>query len=422
MGSTKAMNAARAQAITEPGYYKDSGDGRVRRLFLQVTRSVASNAGPNDVARSWVFRYVSPISKRSRYMGLGSLNDVGVAKARELAKAARDKIIAGLDPLDERERERVAKQLAKAKEKTFADVVTEYLADRPDGQNLKHAKQVADSLTTATKSINSLPVNSIDTQLVLSVLRPTWKRATESTKRLRSRIEAVLDYATVNTYRSGDNPARWRGHLEHVLKEEANKSQKHHASMPYVELPAFMKKLRSRDCISARALEFLILTATRTGEAIGARFDEIDMATKTWTVPAARMKARREHRIPLSSRCIEIIKALPPGEFLFPGARGATLSPQALYEFLQDIRRDQDFTTHGFRSAYKDWSDSRNFPDDLSEIQLAHKDRNPTRAAYKRSDRLEDRAKMMEAWSTFCAGSTGEVVPINQRREAVAVS
>jgi integrase len=416
------MTDSRAKTLREPGLHRDRGDGAQPCLYVQVTPSAIDGAKPSDVARSWIFRFKSPVHRRARQMGLGSVLDINLHEARELARIQRKLIkFERKDPIDERKRALAAAQIEAAKLVTFAEVARQYLADRPDGQNAKHQAQVQASLTTETAKINHLPIRDIDTQLILSVLKPTWKTRTVTMQRVRARIERVLDYATVHHYRTGDNPARWRGHLEHVLSKTENKADCHHKAMPVDQVPAFMAKLRENDSRTARALEFVILTAARTDEGLGARWSEIDVATRTWTVPAERMKGRRVHHIPLSPRALEILAALPRGggPFVFSGAQpGKPLSANAMYLFLRD--KMVDATTHGFRSTFKTWADSRGFADDISELALAHKDRNTVRAAYKRSDRLEERRPMMEAWARFCAATAGHVIPI--RREAVAVS
>jgi hypothetical protein len=271
------MTALKAQTITGPGYHRDRGDGAARGLFLQITPSMAKDATPRDVARSWIYRYVSPVHQRARWMGLGPVDVVGLADAREKATAARRMVKDGKDPIDEREKQLAAARVEAAKLKTFADVAQEFLDDRRDEwKNAKHAAQWEMSLTTETKVINHLPVGAIDTALVLKVLRPIWKKKTETASRIRSRIEAVLAYATVREYRSGENPARWRGHLEHMLARKSKIAPvEHHKALPYKDVPALMARLRKNESISARALEWTILNATRTGETIGARWEEI---------------------------------------------------------------------------------------------------------------------------------------------------
>jgi integrase len=425
MANHTRMTALRAQTIKQPGYHRDRGDGAAKGLFLQVTPSTAKDAKPGEVARSWVYRYISPVHQRSRWMGLGPVDVVGLADAREKAVAARRLVkIEARDPIDERDRTLAAARVEAAKLKTFADVAQEFLADRRDEwKNAKHAAQWETSLTTETKAINHLPVGAIDTALVLKVLRPIWKQKTETASRIRSRIEAVLAYATVSEYRSGENPARWRGHLEHMLTKK-NKVE-HHKALAYAQLPTFMAELRRRDSISARAMEFTVLTAARTGESIGAWWNEIDMVAKLWTVPAARMKAGREHRVPLSNRAMEIIKSIPrQGDYVFAGAReGKPLSNMAMLELIRGMIGN-GYTVHGFRSTFRDWCRERtNYPGEIAELCLAHVNKNKTEAAYLRGGALEKRQKLMSEWARYCSTSpttTGEVVPI-KRREAVVV-
>jgi integrase len=406
------MTDSRAKTLTTPGLHRDRGDGAVSCLYLQVTPSTVEGAPP---ARSWIYRYKSPVHRRARQMGLGSTAYISLAHARDLArKHTLLTKVEKLDPIDERRRALAAAQMEAAKCVTFAQVAQQYLADRrPAGQNPKHARQVENSLTVETARINHLPIRDIDTQLVLSVLQPTWKKRTATMQRVRSRIESVLDYATVSGFRTGDNPARWKGSLEYVLPKGDKAETKHHAAMPVEDVPAFMAKLRANDSQTARLLEFLILTATRSKEGRCARWDEIDTTAKTWTIPAANIKARRDHCVPLSSRALKILAGLPrdSSPYVFLGSQpGKPLSAGALDSFDK-----AGFTTHGFRSTFKTWADSRGFADDISEAALAHKDGNKTRAAYKRSDRLEERRPLMDGWARFCTAPAGNVVPIRAR-------
>jgi integrase len=417
------MTALKARMLREPGYHRDRGDGAAKGLFLQVTESTAKNPMAGEVARSWIYRYVSPITGKARWMGLGPVDAVSLEKARELAMTARQLIkIEGKDPIEEREHRRAAAAVEAARTKTFAEVAQEFLdSRRGEWKNAKHAAQWVASITTETKAINHLPVASIDTPLVLQVLRPIWKEKTETASRIRGRIEAVLAFATVSEYRSGENPARWRGHLEHMLGKKSKLAPvKHHAALPYAELPAFMAKLRQNESTSARALEFTILCAARTGETTGATWSEIDMSTRTWTIPAHRMKAAKEHRVPLSDRALEMLKRIPrQGDYIFAGARvGKPLSNMAMLELVRGMIGN-GVTVHGFRSAFRDWCRERtNYPREIVELALAHVNKDKTEAAYARGDAVEKRRAIMQAWADFCSrpAMEGKVTSIQSVR------
>jgi integrase len=269
--------------------------------------------------------------------------------------------------------------------------------------------------------LGKLAVADVDLGSVLAVLEPIWPTKTETASRVRGRIEAVLDWAAVRNYRTGDNPARWKGHLEHVLAARARLArQRHHPALPYSEVPAFMGALRQRDGIGARALEFTILTAARTGEVIGARWDEIDLDAKSWTVPPGRMKAAREHRVPLSDRAIEILTSLPmekSNPFVFIGTRAGGLSDMAMWSVLRRMDR-ADITTHGFRSSFRDWAaETTAYPNDVVEMALAHTVGNKVEAAYRRGDLFDKRRRLMADWAKYCstaAKTTAELIPIRR--------
>jgi integrase len=432
--SKHGMTDLKAKKMTDLGFHHDGGRGAARGLYLQIAPSTAKGAKPSDVVRSWAFRFVSPVHKREdgtgqpRWMGLGPVDLYTLGEAREKAIAARKLLKDGIDPIDQRERNKQAAALAAAKNKTFGEVAKEFLADRKDEwKNEKHAAQWEMSLTTMTKSINSLPVAAIDTDLVLGVLRPIWKKTPETASRVRGRIEAVISYATVSKYRTGENPARWRGHLEHMLARRSKIAPvEHHKALPYAELPAFMAKLRDNKAASAKALEWTILCAARTGETIYATWPEIDAKAKTWTVPASRMKAGKEHVVPLSDRCMAILEGLPrEGDdgFLFPGARdNKPLSNMAMLQLLRGMVGD-GHTVHGTaRSSFSDWSGDRtNFDRQTIEFALAHGITDKTEAAYRRSTAIEKRRRLMVAWSQYCESRPVEsatVVPISRAAKA----
>jgi integrase len=389
---------------TKPGFYADGGG-----LYLRV--------GPTG-AKSWVFRF--RVDGKRRDMGLGPLHAVTLAAAREKATACRTERTDGRDPLEVRRATKLADKLTASKAVSFRQCASAYIeAHRLGWKNEKHAAQWGSTLEAyAYPVFGDLPVQAIDTALVMKTLEPIWRTKTETASRLRGRIEAVLDWATAREFRQGDNPARWRGHLDHLLPQRT-KVQKvqHHPALPYVEIGAFMGEVRSQEGHAARALEFLILTAGRTGEVIGARCDEIDMVEKTWTVPSNRMKTGKEHRVPLSpaaSGLIEAQRTIAPGEFVFPGGRpGKSLSNMAILKLLERMKRD-DLTAHGFRSTFRDWAaEQTNFPREVAEMALAHTIGDKVEAAYRRGDLFEKRRKLMEAWATYCESQpTNEAVPM----------
>jgi integrase len=387
------------------------GDG----LYLQV-----SGAG----GRSWIWRYA--LQGKTRYLGLGSASAIPLKRARELAAEARRLRAEGIDPIERRREQRSVKLVEQAKSITFEQCAEAYIvAHEPSWRNAKHRAQWRSTLSTYVYPIiGALPVQSVDTALVTRIIEPIWAKKSETAGRVRGRIELILDYATARKYRQGDNPARWRGHLDKLLPKRSKVSKVvHHAALPYLELGAFMAELRRRESTSARCLEFTILTAARTSEAIGAEWDEIDLSTKVWTVPAERMKSGREHRVPLSSRALEIIRerqARREGDYLFAGMRGGNpLSNMALLAMLRVMGR-ADLTTHGFRATFKTWATERsNFPREVVEAALAHIVGDETERAYQRGDLFEKRRRLMDAWSEFCGKSVrisnNKIVDMNSR-------
>jgi integrase len=390
------LTALKIEKAKEPGMYADGGG-----LYLRVTP---------EGARNWVLRFM--LDRRPRWMGLGPLKLYGLAEARAKALDARRKRHEGIDPIDARRVERARKQLDAAKAITFKQCAEAYInAHRAGWRNDKHAAQWPATLEKyAYPVLGALPVQAVDTGLVLKVLEPIWTEKPETASRLRGRIESTLDFAKVRGYRDGENPARWRGHLAKLLPARSKvREVEHHAALPYAELPAFLVSLREQEGIAARALEFLILTATRTGEVIGARWNEIDLLGKTWTVPAERMKAHREQRVPLSTRTLAILQDMhglrsgdDPKAFVFPGAKsGKPLSNMAFLMLLRRMGRG-DLTAHGFRSTFRDWAAERtNFPSEVAEMALAHVVGNKVEAAYRRGDLFEKRRRLMGAWADF---------------------
>ena len=413
------LSPLKVERLKAPGLHSDGGG-----LYLQISA---------NGARSWIFRYRMGGRKTPRDMGLGSLNDVSLAAARLNAAAKRGQIQQGIDPIEARKRDKVVAALDLSKAITFKDCAEAYIAAHREGwRNEKHAAQWTATLEVyAYPKLGKLPVRDVDVGHVLKVLeqkcddlegKPTfWSGKTETASRVRGRIEVILDWAKVRQYRAGENPARWRGNLEHSLPAR-NKVQKvtHHAALPYAEMGTFMQSLRHEEATAARALEFLILTATRTSEAIGVRWDEIDQDKALWVIPADRMKTGKEHRIPLSAPALAIIKQLAKtkeSEFVFPGVKkGKALSTNALLKHLTRMDRN-DITAHGFRSTFRDWAaESTNYPRDVAEMALAHTIGDKVEAAYRRGDLMEKRKRMMDDWAKFCGtiAKAGNVVAINQ--------
>jgi integrase len=390
------------KARKRPGRYAD-GAG----LYLQVT---------SPQAASWILRYER--DGHERWFGLGPLHTVGLAEARERAKAARLSLLDGVDPVDARKAARAARALEAAKLVTFQECAENHFEQHQSKwRNSKHRQQYISSLRAYVfPVIGKLPVSAIDTGLVLKCLEPIWQTVPETASRVRQRIEAVLDYATVRNLRTGDNPARWSGHLEHILPAlRAAASIEHHPALSYAELPGFMRQLRTRKGVPERALEFAILCASRSGEVLRARCDEID--GDVWTIPGARMKSGQPHRVPLSERAMELLANLPREQgnpFVFIGANpGQPLSTSALRKAVARLR--VNITVHGFRSTFRDWARERTaFPFEVLEKALAHTVGSKASRSYARSDLLAERAKLMEMWGAFCSKAPveGAVVPI----------
>jgi integrase len=380
---------------TRPGMYGDGGN-----LWLQVTR--AKGGGAN---RSWTFRYV--VGGRTREMGLGSCNTVTLQRARELAQWHRMQLLEHVDPIEHRRADRAAWLARNAKIMTFEQAARGYIAaKRDEWRSRQHAAEWPASLRKHIyPTLGKIEVAAIDTALVVKALQPIWSRIPESASRLRGRVEAILDWCTVSGFRQGDNPARWGGHLEHLLAAPSKRRIKHLSALPWREVPAFMEKLRATDTVVARAMEFTILTAARRGEVRGALWREIEFDTATWIVPGERMKAGREHRVPLSPRALTILQdihATATGEHVFPGRNGGL--GESAFEHLLKRLGHSDVTLHGFRSAFRDWvGESTNYPREIAEAALAHAVGNKVERSYRRGDALEKRRRLMEAWADFCA-------------------
>jgi integrase len=378
----------------KPGKYED-GHG---------LRLVVSPSG----ARKWVFRFMRA-GKRVE-MGLGSAADVSLAEARERAADARRLVKAGKDPIAARRAERTA-----GEDETFGPFALKLIDTIETGfRNQKHRAQWRNTLTTYATPIWNKRLTQIETDDVLACLKPIWQAKAETASRVRGRIERVLDAAAARGFRPRDNPARWRGHLANLLPRRQKLARGHHAAMPFDDVPEFIARLREVEGVSAHALEFAVLTAARSGEVLGARWSEIDLTGKVWTVHAGRTKAAREHRVPLTDRAVavlEIMAATRASEFVFQGAkRGASLSVTALTMVMRRTGAG-DYTVHGFRSAFRDWAGERtNFPREIAEAALAHVVGDATERAYRRGDALEKRRALMEAWARFCEPTADNVV------------
>ena len=371
---------------------KDVCDGS--GLWLQVTPALGG--------KSWLLRY--RFDGRPRQLGLGSALTTSLAEARKRAQEGRDLIARGIDPRERRDVARAERMASVAKRKTFEQCFSDYIETHRAGwKSEKHAAQWMASIKHTT-ALNPLDVSTIEKAHVLGVLKPIWLEKTETASRIRSRIEMVLDYATNAGFRQGDNPARLEG-LKGLLPSKAKIAAKeHHAALDYREVGAFMAELRAKDGVASRALEFTVLCAARVGEVLGAKWSEVDLNAKTWTIPAARMKGNVEHIVPLSPRAVAIIEGLSgdrsPDVLIFPGQRRA-LSNQTLRNALLALRPGK--TVHGFRSTFRDWcGDQTNFPREVAEAALAHKVGDGTEQAYRRASAIEKRRRLMDAWSSYC--------------------
>jgi integrase len=384
---TGRLTALRVSRARRPGMYADGGG-----LYLQVTEG----------GRSWIYRYM--LNNRAREMGLGPLALYGLSEARVLAQDARRLRHQGIDPIEARRAAREETRLDAAKAMTFQECAERYIASHCAGwRNAKHAEQWESSLRRiAFPVIGALAVQAIDTTLVMKVIEPIWEEKPETASRVRGRIESILDWAKVRGYRAGENPARWRGHLDHLLPARSKVLKtNHYAAMPYKDLPGLLVELRKKKGIDARALEFTILTAARVSEAVGARWCEI--SGDVWTVPAERMKGGKPHRVPLSRRAMDLLETLSRnGDLIFPGPKfGRALNINAPRKLL--IGMGQRVTVHGFRSSFRDWAaELTTFPSEVVEMALAHVVGSKVEQAYRRGDMFEKRRGVMQQWATFC--------------------
>lgn len=404
------LSALKVERLTDDGMHADGGG-----LYLQI----------DGGAKSWIFRFRSPVKRSERYMGLGRYgqraDELNLAAARGAAERARALCRQGIDPIEQkRGAEPVIAAPAKPLFGEFADSYIEIM--RPSWHNEKHAAQWVSTMRDHASSIRSTPVDQIDTDMVLNVLRPIWAEVPETARRVRCRIEAILDAAKAKQHRTGENPARWRGHLQHLLPKPKRLTRGHHAALDYRDAGDFMVQLRAQSGIAARALEFLVLTCTRTSETLLAKWSEIDMESKIWTIPPVRTKQKREQRIPLSAAALAVVNemgAIRSCDFIFPGwKKGAPFSNMAMASVLQRMGRDS-VTVHGFRSTFKDWcSDCTNHPNEVSEMALGHKVSDKVEAAYRRGELLQKRRQLAEDWARFCSTpwATATVIPIGERR------
>lgn len=422
----KELGAAEVRRIDRPGFHPVGG---VPGLLLQVS--------PGG-GRSWVLRVM--VGQRRRGFGLGSFPAVSLGDARNKARELREKLAQGIDPVAERQAARAAHIAAQAKRLTFREAAEQYHATKEkEFQNAKHRKDWIGSLKRyAFIHIGEVPVGDVELPHVLKALEPIWEKKTETATRVRQRIESVLAWAAVRGYRNGDNPARWQGNLDAVLAKPAKvgKGKRHFPALPWQRVPEFLQDLRAREGMGARALEFAILTAARSGEIRGATWDEIDLSAKVWTIPADRMKAGKPHRIPLSPAAVTLLESLPRMQgqpLVFPAVRGGKISDVTILATVKRMNATKEkeggeqytdptdgrpVVPHGFRSAFKDWARNRSsYPDEVSELALAHVNSDATRAAYARDELLPQRTKLMTAWADYCAepAKAGSVIPISQR-------
>jgi integrase len=389
----KELSALEVARLAKPGLHAVGG---VAGLALLISPSGG---------KSWILR--ARIGSRRRDMGLGGYPDVPLKDARESARRAREKIRIGIDPIEEHHAAKRALIATRNNTVNFEKATYAFLEAKSDEwKNPKHRAQWQNTLEAyAFPFIGDMPVHEIQQAHVLQVLEPIWRTKTETASRVRGRIETILDWARVRGYRTGDNPAAWKGHLDMILPKPSKITKvSHFAAMDYRQISRFMAELRKQESMGARALEFAILTAARSGEVRGATWNEFDLEQRVWTIPAERMKASKEHRVPLSQAAVDLLDALhrfARPHYVFPGAKGGQLSDMALTAVLR--RMGQAVTAHGFRSTFRDWAaECTNFPNHVVEMALAHTIENKVEEAYRRGDLFEKRKKLMQAWTDYC--------------------
>lgn len=407
---TNRLTAVEVTKLEKPGYYCDGGG-----LYLQVSKSGS---------KSWIMRYT--MAGKPCEMGLGSFQTFTLAEARKRATAQRKLLTDGINPLETKRSDQLTRRMAEASIITFDKAATAYIdSNSPAWRNAKHGDQWRNTIATyASPVIGKLPVSKIDTAHVLRILTPIWLEKTETAVRLRGRIEKILDWAKAQGYRSGDNPAAWRGHLDAGLLPAPSKvaDAGHHAALPWSEIGAFMAALRAMQGSGARAMEVIILTATRTSEVINSKWSEIDLDAKLWTIPKERMKSFKEHRVPLSDAVMSVLMAVKAesggGEYVFSGRKvGTPLTNMACLQTLRRMDRG-DLTVHGFRSTFRDWvSETTAYPRDVAEMALAHTIEDKSEAAYRRGDLIEKRRALMADWAVHCGTvlTPADVVPIRAK-------
>jgi integrase len=408
------LTAKKVEHLSARGLYPDGGG-----LYLQVAKGGS---------KSWLYRF--KVDGRTRWHGLGSVRDVSLERARNKATDARRLRSDGGDPIEAKRSAKALARIEAAKSITFAAAAKRFVkANRAGWKNVKHADQWQMTLLGVDpngkpakndycKTIRDLPIGAIDTTLVLRIIEPIWATKTETANRIRGRIEQVIDAAKAKGEFMGENPARWKGHLDHLLPAVSKvRKPRNHPALPYRQLPVFMRDLRDRDGVAAAVLEFQILTAVRPGNAVGAKWHQIDRKAAVWTIPAALMKADVEHKVPLSQAALDVLDrmaALNDGsKFIFPNSKGKPLSDASMAAVVDrlnkkerhwiDPKLDREVVPHGFRSSFRDWAAEHRYDDAVAEAALAHKVSDDVVAAYKRTTFFELRKEMMEEWAKYCA-------------------
>lgn len=404
------LSALRVARAKQPGMYADGGG-----LYLRVAEGGS---------KQWVFRYAA--GTRDRDMGLGPVHTLTLPEAREKAREARLLRLEGIDPIEAKRARIAALRAADARAMTFKQCAEGFIKDNEASwTSVRHRQEWVGSLVRLVyPTLGSLPVAAIDTPLVLKVLKPIWEKTPETASRVRGRIENVLGWATVHHYRAGDNPARWGGLLEHALPARSKIAKvEHHAALPYAEIGAFVAKLRGDSGVAAACLQFITLTAARLDEARSSTWDEIDLANRIWVVPARRMKADKEHRVPLSDGTVAILEQMQvirQSDYVFPGRlEGRPIGDNTIWRLAKEAA-GSDITIHGLRSSFRDWAAERtSFPREVAELALAHSIPNAVEAAYRRGDLFDKRRRLMDAWAAYCAKvetDAGKVVALARGR------